>query len=211
MPANLLDHALSKARVHRSGSIALLVIDGNGQLACAWSELMTAMRWAVTKPARPRAEACLDLVLERLSLWIVSTQCSLAPKGAAAHQWQLLGELKSSGLGDGASWRVQKPEAPAQTQQPAASPSAPTSRSAPNPETEVRRRLDSAPGRNPAPRVRNYTSPQQLQSTDINDHSPPSPAAQSGSRLERQLRGDCRGRVIEESRNGGLHIELSGD
>lgn len=211
MPANLLDHALSKARVHRSGSIALLVIDGNGQLACAWSELMTAMRWAVTKPARPRAEACLDLVLERLSLWIVSTQCSLPPKGAAAHQWQLLGELKSSGLGDGVSWRVRKPEAPTQAKHPAASPSGPTSRSEPKPEKAIGQRMDSDHERNPATRVRNYTSPKQPHSADISEDSPPLPASLPGARLERPLRGDCRGRVIEESRNGGLHIELSSD
>lgn len=211
MPANLLDHALSKVRVHRSGAQALLVMDGNGHLACSWSELLTAMRWAVTKPARPRADICLELILERVSLWIVSSQCSRAPKGAAAHQWQLLCDLKSAGLGDGVSWRVQRPAEPAKaianpescaTHPPRPEAMAPVFMSGPRPATTP----SSAPIR-----ARSYTTPGQYAAPCESDDAEPGHWNGPERREERRLRGDCRGRVIEESRNGGLHIELSGD
>lgn len=210
MPANLLDHALSKARVHRSGALALLVMDGNGHLACAWSELVTAMRWAVSKPARPRAESCLEMILERLSLWIVSSQCSLAPKGAAAHQWRLLCDLKSAGLGEGVSWRVQRPPEPVATK---ARPDVGFSHS-PHQQATAPAPI-SAPAPTPPPtspiRTRSYTSPGQHAAAGEPEDQVPANWNGPERREERRLHGDCRGRVIEECRNGGLHIELSGD
>lgn len=208
MPANLLDHALSKARVHRSGAMALLVLDGNGQLACAWSELMAAMRWAVCKPARPRAETCLEMLLERVSSWIVSSQCTLAPKGAAAHQWHLLSELKSAGLAEGVSWRVQKPEMPKGPKHPATEITLRTKPDLPKESDQTHGPLFRPP---PATKARSYTTPSLSPPPPASEDSPPTPWTAPGPRLERRLRGDCRGRVIEESRTGGLHIELSGE
>ena len=211
MPANMLDHALSKARVHRSGTLALLVMDGNGHLACTWSELLTAMRWAVNKPARPRAETCLELMLERLSVWIVSSQCSLAPKGATTHQWRLLCELKSAGLGDGVSWRVQKPAAPAMTQSQPELASVAQARGNPESRYAAAQPVAALARSAPAARTRNYTSPGHHLTQSEAEDADPSSWDTAEQRQERSIRGDCRGRVVEESRNGGLHIELSGD
>lgn len=214
MPANLLDHALKQARVHRAGTMAMLVMDGNGHLACAWNDLMPAMRWAVTRPARPRSETCLEMLLERVGTWIVSSQCSLPPKGSAAHQLRLLGDLKSFGLGDGISWRLQKPAVPvgagpAPAPQPTTAASHPSTHDQPASPLRAHR---PPPGQSTlAPvRVRTYT---QLGTSSFRaaDDDPDTPAPAANDRQERRLRGDCRGHVIEESRNGGLHIELSGD
>lgn len=224
MTLSLLDSALQSARVHPCGQLARIVLDGNGQIVCGWRELYSAMRWASARPPKPRSDASLSVILERVETWISSQCSSIPPKGAPGVQQQLLRDLISAGQDQGLRWRAMILPQPQMSDRralprPGDMAMRPLIQEVDNAHSAVADKPAAAPApaqfSNPRPDYRAFTKPadgRRISEPDIDqepaDLDQPPPHWQ---RVVTRLRGSCAGQIVEEVRGGGLHIEMSGD
>ncbi|HUS24770.1 MAG TPA: hypothetical protein VM369_07465 [Candidatus Binatia bacterium] len=95
----LLQSALQRLRVTRSGGITQLVVDGQGAALVPTADFSPVQKWAHSRTAAPNALQSMQRVIDKLEVVIVRPGTTFAAtRGSAKPLGDLLKMMKSSGF-----------------------------------------------------------------------------------------------------------------